>query len=216
MRKLLLAIGLLLGGCLAAQAQVPCIGVNGVNSYPQPGITCNQEPAVNSYQTSQIGIVPASSATDIACMDGAANIVIRLQSVRVSGSAGTLINVPVTLTKHASLDSGGTSYSSGNQQFVPYALDPSNGSAKATGLGYSANPTINDSSPGLLDTVIVPFSATGTLLGNPGVVIDYSNIRLSEAPTLRTAVQQLCVNLNATSPSSGVVNVSWKWTEATQ
>ena len=216
MKKLLLAFGLLLGTCLGAQAQVPCIGVNGVNSFPQPGPVCPQEPTVNTYATSQIGIVPAASATDIACLNGAANIVARLQSVYVSGSAGTLINVPVTLTKHASLNSGGTPYSSGNQQFVPYAMNSGNAAAKVTGTAWSANPTINDSTPGLLDTVVVPLSATGTLLGNPGVMIDFNSLRYSQAPAVISAVQQLCINLNGTSVSSGVVNVSWKWTEAVQ
>lgn len=217
MRKYLLALGFLFGlGLTPALAQVPCIGVGGVNTVPQVGVTCPQEPSVLSYAASQIGIVPAGSATDIACMTGAANIVARLQSVRISGSAGTLINVPVTLTKHVSLNTGGTAYNSGNQQFTAYALDSSNSAAKVTGTAWSANPTINDAAPGNLDTVVVPLSATGTLLGNPGVEVSFQSQRYMQAPNLRKATEQFCVNLNATSPSSGVVNVSWKWTESAQ
>ena len=47
MKKLLLSLGLLLGLASPALAQVPCIGVGGVNSVPQVGISCAQEPTVN-------------------------------------------------------------------------------------------------------------------------------------------------------------------------
>src|ERR1700676_5128655 len=107
MRKALLSLGFLLGLSAPAWAQVPCIGVGGVNSVPQVGISCAQEPTVTTYAATGVGIVPAASATDIACIAGAAGKVIRLQQIRISGS-GTAISVPVLIRKNASLDTGGT------------------------------------------------------------------------------------------------------------
>ena len=217
MRKTLLAFGFLLGLSAPAWAQVPCIGIGGVNSVPQVGTACEQEPAVNSYAATGIGIVPASAATDIACITGAANIVVRIQEIRVSGTAGTQIVVPVVITKHASLNTLGTP-ATGTALPVPYAIDSSDSAPKATTTAYTANPTINDAAPGIIDAANLVLGKTdGTNgSGQPYTVFEYGPQRYIEAPTLRTAVQQICVNLNGTSPSSGLANVAFRWTEAAQ
>lgn len=215
MKLLLLALGLLLGLSASAFAQVPCIGVGGVNSVPQVGVSCLQEPGVNSYVANGIAIAPASTATDLACITGGANIVVRVQSIRIDGTAGTLINVPTTITKHASANTGGTA-ATGTALPVPYKLDTTDATPIATTTAYTANPTIADASPGLIDTGILVLTATGTLAGNNGLYFDWTNRPFVEAPTLRGIAQQVCVNLNGTSPSSGVVNVSFRWTESAQ
>lgn len=216
MKRLLLASTFLLGlGCAPALAQVPCIGVGGVNSVPQVGVNCLQEPAVNSYAATGVGIVPASAATDVACITGKANLAIRLQYVRVSGSSGTLINVPVTLTKHASLNTLGTP-ATGTALPVPYALDSTDIAPGATTTAYTANPTINDAAPGIIDNDIVVMSTTGTAASGSAAIFDFTARNYVEAPTLRTAVQQLCVNFNATTVSTGLVNITFRWTESPQ
>lgn len=215
MKKLLLVLGLSLGLCAPALAQVPCPGVGGVNTVPQLGVGCLQEPGVASYAATSVGLVPASAATDIACLTGVAGKVVRLQYVRVSGSAGTLINVPITLTKHASANTGGTPAVT-TALPVPYALDSTNATVGATTTAYTANPTIADAAPGILDNDIAVFSTTGTAASNGAIVFDYTPRNYVEPPTLRGIAQQICVNFNATTVSSGVVNTSFRWTEALQ
>lgn len=211
-RSILSLLGLLL--CiLPAAAQVPCIGVGGVNNINVPGVACQQEPVVNTYSATAVGLVPASSATDVACIAGAANVAVRVKQIRVSGSAGTLITVPISVVKRASVNTGGTA-ATGNALPVPYALDSSNSAAKATTTSWTANPTITDSSPGFVDTALAIFNAT-TAAGNASTNFTF-NIDQTETPILRGAAQALCVNLNATSVSSGVVNINFRWTEASQ
>jgi|HubBroStandDraft_6_1064221.scaffolds.fasta_scaffold00175_31 hypothetical protein len=217
MKKLLLALGFLALWAVPTVAQVPCVGVGGVNTVPQVGLACPQEALVNSYAASGIGIAPAASATDITCIQGATNTVIRLQRLRVSGTAGTQIIVPVVLMKRASLDTGGTPATS-TALPVAYPLDSANSAAKATLNAWTANPTIVDSSPGILAVENLILSKTD---GTNGVALTESLFEFDagitiEKPTLRKATEALCVNLNSTSPSSGLVNVTWVWTEASQ
>lgn len=213
MRRLLLATTLLLAATLGVNAQ--CVAVGGVNSVPQTGVVCLSEPSVTSYAATGIGIVPASSATDIACITGSATRVVRLQRVVVSGTAGTLITLPVILTKHSAANTGGTAATS-TALPVPYALDSQNAAASATTTAYTANPTITDSTPGIISAATLSLNTTAALVGQGGVIFDWIDRTFVQAPILRGVAQQLCVNLAATSPSSGVVNVSFMWTEAPQ
>lgn len=212
MKKLLLALGLLLGLAAPAAAQTPCGGVNFV---PASGVNCLLEPTAPSYAATSVGLVPASAATDIACITGSATKVVRVQYVAISGTATSLINVPVIITKHVSANTGGTAATS-NALPVPYSLDPSNAAATATTTAWTANPTIADSAPGFVDSNVVSFTATGTIAATGGVKFDFSERNFMQAPILRSAAQQVCVNLQASTVSSGVVNVTFKWTELAQ
>ena len=214
MKKLLLSLALLLGTCLGAAAQVvPCIGVGGINSVPQVGITCASEPSNPSYGATSIGLVPGAAATDIACIGGAANKVIRIQQIKVTGS-GTAIAVPVIITKHVSLDTGGT-LSLTTAIPVPYAMDSNNAAAVATTRAWTANPTIADAAPGFIDSSELGVAATSVGVISPPVVFDYRERNFIQAPVLRKATEEICVNLNATSPTA-LLNVTFQWTEAAQ
>ena len=213
MRKALLSLGFLLGLSAPAWAQVPCIGVGGVNSVPQVGISCAQEPTVTTYAATGVGIVPAASATDIACIAGAAGKVIRLQQIRISGS-GTAISVPVLIRKNASLDTGGT-LGTGTVLPVAYALDSANAAASAVLASYTANPTVNDAAPGIIDNANLGVVATTVGSATSFINFDYYTRFYAQAPLLRKATEQICVNLNATSPTA-LLNVTFKWTEAAQ
>lgn len=213
MKKLLLSLGLWLGLTTLATAQ--CVAVGGVSSVPQTGLECLSEPTTPTYVATGIGIAPAGSATDIACLTGSATKVIRVQRMRVSGTAGTLISVPVLITKHASANTGGTP-ATGTALPVPYTLDTNNVAVTATATAYTANPTISDAAPGIVTAAILPLGLTGTTLASVGVLFDFGDLNYAQKPILRGVAQQLCVNLNATSPSSGLVNVSYYWTEAAQ
>lgn len=212
MRRLLLSLAAL--AALASPAAAQCVAVGGVNSVPQPGMSCASEPTVPTYAATGVGIVPAASATDIACITGSATRVLRIQSVRVSGS-GTAISVPVLLRKNASADTGGTPATS-TALPVAYALDSANPTSTATLIAYTANPTIPDSAPGILSNANLGLVATtvGAAV-QPYVLFDFAERTFSEAPTLRGIAQQICVNLNATSPTA-LLNVTFRWTEAPQ
>lgn len=212
MKKLLLSLGLLLGLCGAASAQ--CIAVGGVNSVPQVGVTCASESSVNTYAATAIGLVPAASATDVACITGSATSVVRVLAVRVSGTAGTLVSLPVVLVKRATADTGGTPATS-TALPVPYRMDSTDAAPTAITIAYTANPTINDSSPGLLDANIVTLNVT-TAAGGTGIQFSYLTHIYNEPPMLRSAAQQVCVNLNAVSVSSGLLAISFIWTEQAQ
>ncbi len=215
MRRLALLTGIaLLGLSAPALAQVPCIGVGGVNSVPQVGISCLQEPTVTTYAATGVGIIPAAAATDIACIAGATGKVIRIQAIRVSGS-GTAISVPVLIRKNVSLDTGGTP-GAGVVLPVAYALDSANAAAVAVLVSYTANPTVTDAAPGIVDAGNLGLVATSVGAAvQPYLYFDYSERQTSQAPLLRKATEQICVNLNGTSPTA-LLNVEFRWTEAAQ
>jgi hypothetical protein len=186
---ILALMGALSGAPVYAQTGGGCIN-SGVNGTPQPGQDCLIESAVYTYAAVSVGLVPAASATDIACITGSATKVVRLLSVKVGGTAGTALSTPVLLTKHISANTGGTAATSLALP-VPYRIDSTDAAPTATTTAYTANPTISDAAPGIVDAGISTF----------GVV------------TLRGVAQQLCVNLNGVSVSTGSLTISLFWSE---
>lgn len=208
-RKLLLAFALLGGFALPASAQ--CVSAGGVNTVPTVGQNCLTESTIDTFGATSVGLVPAASATDIACITGSATRVVRVLSVRISGSAGTLVSLPVLVTKHASANTGGTAATS-TALPVPYRLDTTDQAPTATTTAYTANPTIADAAPGIIDGGIVTFNVT-TVAGGTPFNFTYLTHIYNEPPTLRGVAQQVCVNLNGVSISSGLLTVSFTWTE---
>jgi hypothetical protein len=212
MRRLLLALVASLAFAGAAQAQ--CLSAGGVNSVPVVGVGCLSESNINTYGATSIGLVPAASATDIACITGSATSIVRVLAIRVSGSAGTLVSLPVVITKHASADTGGTA-ATGNALPVAYKMDPTDATPGASLTAYTANPTIPDASPGLIDAGVVTFNTTASVGGAP-LQFAWTTHIYNEPPQLRTVAQQLCVNLNGISITSGLLAISFLWTEGPQ
>lgn len=210
MKRLLLALGLLLGLTTFASAQ--CIGVGTVTNVPQPGLACAQDSIVDGYVATGVGIIPAATPSDIACLTGSATKTIRLKRVEVSGIAGTAINIVVVLRKNLVADTGGTA---GTALLVPvpYALDSTSPSPSATAISYTANPTVTGT-PGVIGARTVFLPATGTAAtAGPGVW-DWSIATGVMPPVLRGIAQQVCVNLQGvTTPSSGLMTVSFYWSE---
>lgn len=215
MRKLLFALPLLLAATLGANAQ--CVAVGGVNSVPVTGLNCQSEPAVASFAASGFGIVPAASATDVACITGSATRVVRVQSIRLSGTAGTLVSLPVVLNKHTVANTGGTPAVT-TALPVPVSLDTgtaTTASATATTTAYTANPTV-DASALQVDALVTSFNTTSALVNGTQAFFDYKERNFVQAPTLRGVAQQLCVNLGGISVTSGLLGISFVWTEAPQ
>lgn len=208
MKRTLLSLALLLGMVASATAQV--------NVVPQVGVTFGYVPKV-TYSAAFIGLVPAASATDVICLAGSASKIVKLTSVRLSGTAGTLVTLPITLLRRATADTGGTAgTTTANPANTIAKRDSTYATAAATPISYTANPTINDASPTYVDSGSLTLNLTGTTAAVAGYLpFDYGkdNANLLAPPTLRGAAQQLCLNFNAISVSSGVLNGALAWTE---
>lgn len=212
MKRILLALGLLVGLSVGAQAQ--CIGAGNSNVATQPGVNCNSEPTIASFAAMGYGIVPASSATDVACLTGGTGKVVRVQRVRVSGTAGTLVTLPVLLNKHTVANTGGTAAVT-TALPVPVKLDSANVAAVATTTAYTGNPTI-DGTAAQLDAITIALNTTSALVAGGAADFNFAARTFYQPPILRGAAQQVCVNLGAISVSSGLLAVSFYWTEAGQ
>lgn len=212
MKKLLLSLALALGLLVPIAANAQCVSAGGVNTVPVPGQNCLTESTINTYSATAIGLVPAATATDIACISGSSSRVIRVLAIRISGSTGTAISTPVVITKRVTLNTGGTA-ATGNALPVPYAVDPTDAAPTATTTAYTANPTITDTTPGFIDAAVASFALTTTTGGAP-LQFNWLTHIYNEPPTLRTATQQVCVNLNGATIATGLLAVSLLWTEA--
>ncbi len=220
MKKILLALvglGALWAWPAAAQV-VPCVGVGGINTVPQVGVSCASEPAMPSYVAGSIGLIPvAAGPTDVACINGATGKVVRVQAIKISGT-GTAITIPVTITKHVSLDTPAGAGSALTTAIpVPYPMDSAFPAASASTRAWiTANPTIVDSTPGIVETQVLPLAATTVGTAAQGTIyFDWRERNFLAAPTLRKATEELCVNFNTTAVTA-LLNISFAWTEAAQ
>lgn len=183
---------------------------------PQTGVTWGYSPYGQTYSAAFIGLAPAASATDVICIAGSATKTIALQSIRLSGSAGTLVTLPITLVRRAAVNTGGTAAgTTANPANNVSKRDTGNATHTAVPIAYTANPTITDSSPTYLDSQSLTLPVTSAGVATVPLYFDYNagNSNLNQAPLLKGAAQQLCLNFNAVSVSSGVLNGSLTWTE---
>lgn len=211
MRRFLLATTFLIAATLGANAQ--CLAVGGVNSVPQVGVSCASEPTVATYGATSVALVPvAAGATDFFCIAGSATKTVRIQRIRVSGTATTIVTVPLLVMKHVSLDTG-TASATGTQIPVPYAFDSGNVAATATTRAWiTANPTITDTTPGIIGSSNLQLNlpaAVGT-----SVIFDWESRNFMQAPILRGTAQEICLNLNTTAVVAGLLYTTVTWTES--
>jgi len=206
MKRLLLGALIWLGAASAAFAQV--------NTVPQIG-TISAVLKYPTYSASSVGLVPAASATDIWCIAASSTRNISIKQIKVSGTAGTAITTPFLIYRRASLDTGGTAATS---LALPVAgkLFAGDSAATATLTAYTANPTIVDSSPVLLDVIQPTLAVTTTAnAAMPPSSFGEAVAWFSHGLVLQKGTtQQVCLNLNGVSVSSGVLNINAIWTEA--
>lgn len=206
MKKTFLTLALLLASG-AAFAQV--------NVVPAPGVTTAYVPRT-TYSAGFIGLVPAASATDVICIAGSASRAVRLQNIRLSGSAGTLVSLPITLVRRVSVDTGGTAATTtANPANNIAKRDINSPTATATLVSYTANPTIVDSAPTYLDSQSTTFGTTAAATVTVPLFLDYAKDveNFLFPPTLVGVAAQACLNFNAVTISSGLLNGSITWTE---
>jgi hypothetical protein len=206
MKKLFLsAVGLLLSTALA---------VGQVNTVPQVGVITNINTQKATYAAVALALPPAASATDIACIAGAAGKLVQVSKIRVSGTAGTLVSAPFTLVRRTAVNTGGTAATTtANWANTISKLDTNSPTASAVLISYSANPTITDASPTYLRSqyTTLPVTSAGTSIAP--ILWDFANNFLDQPLTLRTAAEQACINLNGVSVSSGLLHLAIEWTE---
>jgi hypothetical protein len=202
----------LLGG--AALLALLGVAAAQVNTVPQVGLITGIL-RYKTYTASGVLMVPASAGTDLICLNGSTSKTVSLRRILVSGSAGTAITTPILVNLNHSLDTGGTA-NTGLALPVAAPLNTSNPTATATLTSYSANPTVNDSTPNLL-AVFSPTFAVTTTANQPttilaGTSIDNFDQGFDIVPAA-TVVQQICLNLDGKTISSGLVNVTMEWSE---
>ena len=188
-----------------------------VNVVPQVGVTSSYL-GKQTYSATWIALVPAASGTDAVCITGSATKVIRLQNLKISGTATTAINLPMTILRRVTADTGGTpATGTANPANTIAARDTGTAlatAATATLVSYTANPTINDTSPTYIDSAYVNIGTSAT--SGVGYTFDFGkdNANLLQPPTARGAAQQICLNLNASSiGAAGTTVGSITWTE---
>lgn len=210
---LVLVAGVLASGIAVAQA--PGGGAGGVNSVSQPNVITSVNNQQQTYTAGFIGLAPPASATDTICIAGSATKTIAVTRIQLSGSAGTLVSVPITLVRRVTAATGGTAASTTANPANNIAKhDTNNATATAVPISYTAVPTITDSSPTYLQSQSLTFPVTSAGTSIAPLDWKYGNIAIGEQPLfLRGAAAQLCLNFNTVSISSGVLNGSITWYE---
>jgi hypothetical protein len=206
MKRLLIASLVLAISAGIASAQV--------NSIPQVGVESGIIKQA-TYSAVSIGLVPAASATDIFCISGSTTKNISIKRISISGTAGTLVTAPFTLLRRVSLDTGGTPAST---TALPVAGANLSSDAAATAVltAYTANPTIVDSSPLYFRSGVLSLNTTAALVAAPRLMWEFGESVgdfTRGLDILKNTAQQVCVNLNAVSVTSGVLNIDITWVE---
>lgn len=210
MKKL---IACFLGG-LALVASLS-LALGQVNVVPQTGVFSGVVTKA-TYSSVALATPIAASATDIACITGSATKTIKVTKIEVNGTAATLISIPVTLLKRTTADTAGTAgTTTANWANNISKADSAFPTASATLISYSANPTINDTSPTYIRSAYVTLPVTTAATSIAPIKWGFGDTLSNQAAplVLKGAAEQLCLNLNATSPSTGLLHASIEWTE---
>lgn len=208
MKKLIsLSAALMLGLIALAFAQP-------VNFVPQVGVVYAyfRNP---TYTASSVALVPAASATDFWCLNGSTTRTVSIREITISGTAGTAITTPVLVNLNHSLDTIGTP-ATGLALPVAVPLNSSNAAATATPTAWTANGTVNDAAPNLLSVLTPTFQVTTTANIQTTMYFGTSVENFNQGidiPKAATVVQQVCLNMNGKTVSTGLLNITVTWTE---
>ena len=207
MKKLLLSTALSLGLCAPVFAQVNSVPAVGVNV-----ATVRQ----NTYSAPILKLVPASSSTDVFCINGSATKNVRVIHWEMYAT-GTGISVPVYLNHNTGLDTG-TAAVAATYGPVAVPLVQSNPTATAGLVAYNSTggvPTIGGTVTTVRSTVLQVALATTPVTAQP-IMYDFGTAQglYNQQLTLLAGAttEQYCLNLNATSPG-GTLNGYIEWTE---
>ena len=212
MKKLILLAALILGLLAPELAHAQCPGIN--CTVPQSGLAFIAR--ARTYTASSVALVPAASATDFWCINGSTTKTVSIRQIVIAGSATTAITTPVLVNLNHSLDTAGTP-ATGLALPVAVPLNFSDSAATATVTAWTANGTVNDTTPNLMAVLTPTFQVTTTANQQTqllfGTSVDNFNKGI-DIPPAGTVVQQVCLNMNGKSVSAGVINITVQWTES--
>ena len=186
--------------------------------FPQPGVISGYV-YKQTYRAVSVGLVLAATPTDFFCISGSSSKTIRINTIEIASSGvSTAANIPLVLVKRASLDTGGTAASTtANPANTITKLNSTFGTATATLIAYTANPTINDSSPGYIWSTNLLVGAATTSGNRLYLNFNDDNGGLTSPPTIPNGqtAQQYCLNGQSTSATltSNSTAVTIEWTE---
>jgi hypothetical protein len=189
---------------ITGQQYAPAVGKNVRSSFP-------------TFAATKIGLVPASSPTDIFTITGGATVVVHVTHIEISGVTDSAVAVAADcqLVRRSTANSGGTSTNS--PAIVPF---DSADTAVATVLSYTANPTlgtlVGTARAALRAQKLMLTLGTYTATDFPPVapiIWDFHDMQGKDI-VLRGTGEVLAVNLNATSLVGTVsLNISIEWYE---
>ncbi len=172
----------------------------------------NIEGVKASYIAVSQNLVPvAAGATDYFVLGGSATKTIRVTRIMIQGTA-TAVCVPVFVFRRASLDTGGTQAAT-TALPVARGLDGTEAAATAVPNAFvTVNPTIVDAAPHQMAAGWLGLAATTVGVVSAPLIFDFG-VRNAKAIVLRGATAQLCINLNTTAITAGLLATTIEWTE---
>lgn len=166
--------------------------------------TANSEAA---YSANATNLVPAGSATDVFCITGSATKTIKIQGIRISGTASANVVIDALMVKRSSANSGGTSSA---VTAVPH--ESTQDAASASVIAYTANPTTGGLVGQLRSQKIVLSGSSAPNINIVPVVFQFP-VYNGRVPTLIGVAQSVCVNLNGQTINTGALDIDAQWTE---
>jgi hypothetical protein len=159
-----------------------------------------------SYSVAVLGLVVATTPTDVFTIAGSATKTVRITYISVSGTENNATVRDIQLLKRTTANSGGTST-------TPEIVEHDSNSAEATAVvtAYTANPSL-----GVLEGVIrsgkLSIPATN-LTGAADRLVWTFGDRPSQVLVLRGISETVAVNLNGVTMSTPSFNLVIEWTE---
>jgi len=171
---------------------------------------------VPTYYASGIDWSVPANATDVACVEGAAGRVVKLNGAFLSGTALTAATINVTTLRRISLNVGGTS-----NEAVPTSGSPTHPAALAKLKIWSVSPTT------LGNTDVPPKGSVfrrlrwdiGTALSSPdgslAMIAAQANNPYTSQPEIRSASHAICLGFSGAAPATQL-NLNVVWTETAE
>jgi len=153
-------------------------------------------------------IAPAATPSDVLMLSGAANKIIRVTKIGISGSATAAALVDMYISKRTSTNTGGTST---NPTATKY--DSADHTPSATLTLYTANPSSLGTGSALEgDMIYLPADATPT--SEPSHWEREYGLGEAKCPILRSADESVSINFaGATLPAGTTFYFYIEWTE---
>lgn len=169
----------------------------------------NPADSVKTYSYQLQDYAPAANATDVVCLSGAANKVVKLNRIQVTADATSSAVVDLYVYKRSAANTGGTATNP-----TPLKLDSADAAASATITLYSANAgALGTGSLLAGDHYMIP-ATTGNQYFFSFPWIEDFGTRNAKAVVLRSAAESVCVGMGGAALPAGFSLYSrFEWTE---